>query len=128
MGASKVGKSAIITQFLYNTFTPKYKRTVEDMHRADFDVSGIQLTLDILDTSGSHEFPAMRDLHIQSADAFILVYDVNDESTFTELEALRQQIIDKKGENVPIVVVGNKIDLVDGIKQVYSNSTLITTM
>ncbi|CAG5089477.1 Similar to RASD2: GTP-binding protein Rhes (Homo sapiens) [Cotesia congregata] len=110
MGAAKVGKSAIINQFLYNTFSPKYKRTVEEMHRGDFNVSGIQLTLDILDTSGSYDFPAMRELSIRSADAFVLVYDVNDASTFAEVEALRSQILASKG-TVPIVVVGNKVDL-----------------
>lgn len=111
MGSAKVGKSSIIMQFLYNTFSPKYKRTVEEMHRGDFNVSGIQLTLDILDTSGSYDFPAMRELSIKSADAFILVYDVNDETTFTEVVALRSQIVATKGI-VPIVVVGNKLDLV----------------
>ncbi|KAK0087422.1 hypothetical protein PV325_001019 [Microctonus aethiopoides] len=110
MGAAKVGKSAIINQFLYNTFLPKYKRTVEEMHRGDFNVSGIQLTLDILDTSGSYDFPAMRELSIKSADAFVLVYDVNDASTFTEVEVLRSLIFSTKGA-VPIVVVGNKVDL-----------------
>ncbi|PBC33704.1 Dexamethasone-induced Ras-related protein [Apis cerana cerana] len=116
MGAAKVGKSAIINQFLYNTFTPKYKRTVEEMHHGDFNVSGIQLTLDILDTSGSYEFPAMRDLSIKSADAFILVYDVHDANTFLEVKTLRAQILNTKGA-VPIVVVGNKVDLIDTEKQ-----------
>lgn len=112
-----MGKSAIINQFLYNTFTPKYKRTVEEMHHGDFNVSGIQLTLDILDTSGSYEFPAMRDLSIKSADAFILVYDVHDANTFLEVKTLRAQILNTKGA-VPIVVVGNKVDLIDTEKQV----------
>ncbi|XP_015431474.1 PREDICTED: ras-related protein Rap-2a [Dufourea novaeangliae] len=117
MGAAKVGKSAIINQFLYNTFTPKYKRTVEEMHHGDFNVSGVHLTLDILDTSGSYEFPAMRDLSIKSADAFILVYDVNDANTFLEVETLKAQIYSMKGA-VPIVVVGNKVDLVDSKQEV----------
>lgn len=117
MGAAKVGKSAIINQFLYSTFTPKYKRTVEEMHHGDFNVSGIQLTLDILDTSGSYEFPAMRDLSIKSADAFVLVYDVNDSNTFLEVKTLRAQILSTKGA-VPIVVVGNKIDLVETEQEV----------
>lgn len=55
MGAAKVGKSSIITQFLYGTFSPKYKRTVEEMHHGHFSVGGVNLTLDILDTSGSYE-------------------------------------------------------------------------
>ncbi|XP_018574193.1 ras-related protein Rap-2b-like [Anoplophora glabripennis] len=112
MGAAKVGKSSIITQFLYGSFSPKYKRTVEEMHHGDFNVSGVHLTLDILDTSGAYEFPAMRALSISSADAFILVYDVTDTSTFEEARALRDQIYETKcSNNVPIVVVGNKIDL-----------------
>ncbi|ENN73429.1 ras-related protein Rap-2b [Dendroctonus ponderosae] len=112
MGAAKVGKSSIITQFLYGTFSSKYKRTVEEMHHGDFNVQGIHLTLDILDTSGAYEFPAMRALSISSADAFVLVYDVTDATTFEEARALRDQIHETKcSTNVPIVVVGNKIDL-----------------
>ncbi|XP_031850380.1 ras-related protein Rap-2a [Nomia melanderi] len=122
MGAAKVGKSAIINQFLYNTFSPKYKRTVEEMHHGDFNVSGVHLTLDILDTSGSYEFPAMRDLSIKSADAFILVYDVNDANTFLEVETLKAQIYSTKGA-VPIVVVGNKVDLVESKEEVDIEST-----
>ncbi|KYM85388.1 hypothetical protein ALC53_04631 [Atta colombica] len=122
MGAAKVGKSAIINQFLYNTFTPKYKRTVEEMHHGNFNVSGIHLLLDILDTSGWYEFPAMRELYIKSAGAFILVYDVNDSNTFLEVKTLRAQIYSTKGA-VPIVVVGNKIDLVKTEKEVDTERT-----
>jgi small GTP-binding protein len=55
MGAEKVGKTSLITQFLYQTFSLKYKRTVEEMYRGDFCVAGVSLTLDILDTSGADE-------------------------------------------------------------------------
>lgn len=55
MGAAKVGKSSLINQFLYNKYTPKYKRTVEEMHQGNFSVAGVGLTLDILDTSGANE-------------------------------------------------------------------------
>ncbi|KAL3276002.1 hypothetical protein HHI36_020733 [Cryptolaemus montrouzieri] len=112
MGAAKVGKSSIISQFLYGSFSPKYKRTVEEMHHGDFNVNGVHLTLDILDTAGSFEFPAMRALSISSADAFVLVYDVTDATTFEEARAIRDQIHEAKAtSNVPIVVVGNKTDL-----------------
>lgn len=119
MGAAKVGKTSLISQFLYGTFTEKYKRTIEEMHHADFNVSGVPLTLDILDTSGSYEFPAMRALSISSADAFILVYSVVDATTFEEVRVIRDQIIETKGTTeVPIVVVGNKFDLANDKRQV----------
>ncbi|XP_066995669.1 ras-related protein Rap-1b [Anabrus simplex] len=119
MGAAKVGKSSIISQFLYSTFSPKYKRTVEEMHHGDFSVSGINLTLDILDTSGAYEFPAMRALSISSGDAFILVYDITDSDTFTEIRTLRDQILESREVSpAPIVVVANKIDLADESNQI----------
>ncbi|XP_039292580.1 ras-related protein Rap-2b-like [Nilaparvata lugens] len=124
MGAARVGKSSLIQQFLYSTFTPKYKRTVEEMHHGDFTVAGVHLTLDILDTSGSFEFPAMRALSISSADAFILVYSVVDAATFDEARVIRDQIIETKGNRaVPIVVVGNKLDLADESREVSFETT-----
>uniref|UniRef100_A0A182JFS8 Uncharacterized protein n=2 Tax=Anopheles atroparvus TaxID=41427 RepID=A0A182JFS8_ANOAO len=127
MGAAKVGKSSLITQFLYSSFSPKYKRTVEEMHHGHFSVGGVNLTLDILDTSGSYEFPAMRALSISSADAFILVYDVTDSSTFEEVKAIREQIHEIKSTTaVPIVVVGNKNDLSEedeDLRQVARDTT-----
>lgn len=126
MGGAKVGKSSLICQFLYGTFSPKYKRTVEEMHHGDFSVGGVTLTLDILDTSGAYEFPAMRALSMSSADAFILVYDVNDASTFEEVRALRDQIHETKGGTaVPIVVVGNKVDLADEHREVSPDVSVL---
>ncbi|GLH16196.1 Ras-related protein Rap1 [Gryllus bimaculatus] len=96
-----------------------YKPTVEEMHQGDFSVAGVSLTLDILDTSGAYEFPAMRALSISSADAFILVYDITDAATFDEARALRDQILETKaGAPAPIVVVGNKLDLADDAREV----------
>ena len=119
MGPSRTGKSSIIQQFLYKTFSPKYKRTIEEMHHGDFEVNGIHITLEILDTSGENEFPAMRNLSISNADAFILVYDICDSSTFESLQSIRNEILDiKKQSNVPIVVVGNKLDLEEKKREV----------
>uniref|UniRef100_A0A1B6LP44 GTP-binding protein Rhes n=1 Tax=Graphocephala atropunctata TaxID=36148 RepID=A0A1B6LP44_9HEMI len=123
MGAAKVGKSSLITQFLYGTFSDKYKRTVEEMHQGDFCVQGVGLTLDILDTSGAFEFPAMRALSISSADAFILVYSVADAASFEEARVIRELILETKGGAVPIVVVGNKIDLADEKREVAMEMT-----
>lgn len=42
------------------------------------------------------QFPAMRALSMSSADAFILVYDVTDSSTFDEARVIRDQIHETK--------------------------------
>lgn len=92
------------------------------MHHGEFHVHGVHLTLDILDTSGENEFPAMRSLSISSADAFILVYDICDASTFEDVRIVRDQILDTKATtDVAIVVVGNKLDLASEDRQVCPN-------
>lgn len=119
MGAARVGKSSLITQFLYRKFSAKYKRTVEEMHHGQFTVDGVKIDLDILDTSGAYEFPAMRALSISSADAFVLVYSVTDPESFQQAAAIRDQIVDTKHTaDVPIVVVGNKLDLANTDRKV----------
>lgn len=56
----------------------------------------------------------MRNLSLQRGDAFILVYDVTNAETFEEVRRIRDDIHKVRQTNtVPIVVVGNKIDLAD---------------
>lgn len=127
MGAAGVGKSSIISQFLYDRFLSEYKETVEELHRGEYDVNGSKLTLDILDTAGAYTFPAMRRLAISTSDAFILVYAFDDHASFEEVKTLRDEIISEKGtERVPIVIVGNKCDRLDNIDQI-ERETVETT-
>lgn len=94
MGSAKVGKSSIISQFLYDKYLTRYRETVEELHRGEYELpDGASLTLDILDTSGAFQFPAMRALSISTSGAFILVYAVDDARTWEEVESLRKQVI-----------------------------------
>ena len=114
MGAAGVGKSAIISQFLYDRFQHEYQQTVEELHQGEYDLNGVKLTLDILDTAGAYSFPAMRQLAISTSDAFVLVYSVEDDASFQAVTDLREQILEEKGtEDVPIVIVANKVDVGD---------------
>lgn len=55
----------------------------------------------------------MRELNIRLGTAFVLVFDLTKEETLKSLLDLRQVIFNIKGtENIPIVLVGNKSDLV----------------
>lgn len=64
LGSSKVGKTSLVSRFLYNKFDDGYTPTIEDFHRKIYRIKGEAYRLDILDTSGNHPFPAMRRLSI----------------------------------------------------------------
>jgi len=111
LGAGRVGKSSIIRRLLKDEFVEGYKATVEDLHCRDYEADGNTIKVDILDTAGDLEFPAMRRLSISSAHAFLLVYSIDDRASFDEVRRLRQQIKEERagyGE-LPCVVAGNKV-------------------
>merc|ERR1712021_176316 len=73
---------------------------------------GQQCMLEILDTAGTEQFTAMRDLYMKNGQGFVLVYSITAQSTFNDLQDLREQILRVKDtDDVPMVLVGNKCDL-----------------
>lgn len=69
-------------------------------------------TLQITDTTGSHQFPAMQRLSISKGHAFILVYSISSRQSLEELKPIRDEIVEMKGdvESIPVMLVGNKCD------------------
>ncbi|XP_052815255.1 ras-related protein Rap-2a-like [Mya arenaria] len=112
MGTAGVGKSSIISKFMHDKFTESHKETIEELHRHRMRFESVSVDIDILDTSGSHQFPAMRKLAIATGDAFLLVFSGNDPESFETVKQLRDEIREQKQKGqYSIVVVANKTDL-----------------
>ncbi|KFM74399.1 GTP-binding protein, partial [Stegodyphus mimosarum] len=115
LGGGGTGKSSIIKRFLFNAFCDKHRPTVEDLHCREFDLDTMTLKVDILDTAGDFQFPAMRRLSIATANAFLLVYSIDNAESFQIIKDCFAEIREQKSDfqEVPIVIVGNKCDLGD---------------
>jgi len=112
LGSGGVGKSALTVQFVQGIFVEKYDPTIEDSYRKQVEYESEQYLLEILDTAGTEQFTAMRDLYMKNGQGFVLVYSIIAQSTFNDLPDMREQILRvKDSENVPMVLVGNKCDL-----------------
>ncbi|XP_066247343.1 ras-related protein Rap1 [Euwallacea similis] len=112
LGSGGVGKSALTVQFVQGIFVEKYDPTIEDSYRKQVEVDSQQCMLEILDTAGTEQFTAMRDLYMKNGQGFVLVYSITAQSTFNDLQDLREQILRVKDtDDVPMVLVGNKCDL-----------------
>ncbi|RLW00166.1 hypothetical protein DV515_00009152 [Chloebia gouldiae] len=119
LGASRVGKSSIVSRFLNGRFEDQYTPTIEDFHRKVYNIRGDMYQLDILDTSGNYPFPAMRRLSILTGDVFILVFSLDNRESFDEVKRLQKQILEvksclknktKESADLPMVICGNKND------------------
>jgi len=111
-GSGGVGKSSIVLRFVTGTFSSEYIPTIEDCYRKTCPVDQKTAFLDILDTAGQEEYIALRDQWVREGSAFILVYSVLSRQTFEEIPNFRDRILlVKEDESIPMVLVGNKIDL-----------------
>ncbi|KAF0041581.1 hypothetical protein F2P81_005113 [Scophthalmus maximus] len=111
-GAGGVGKSSLVLRFVKGTFRDTYIPTVEDTYRQVISCDKSVCTLQITDTTGSHQFPAMQRLSISKGHAFILVFSVTSRQSLEELKPIYQQVLSIKGsvDSIPVMLVGNKSD------------------
>ncbi|CAF0734278.1 unnamed protein product [Rotaria sp. Silwood1] len=115
VGSGGVGKSALTLQYMYDEFVVDYEPTKADSYRKAVLLDGEEVQIDILDTAGQENYAAIRDTYIRSGEGFLLVFDVTDAESFSDLNELYEQILRVKngGTNIPAILVGNKIDLAD---------------
>ncbi|KAF2681783.1 putative ras small monomeric GTPase [Lentithecium fluviatile CBS 122367] len=114
LGSGGVGKSCLTAQFVQNVWIESYDPTIEDSYRKAIEVDGRHVILEILDTAGTEQFTAMRELYMKTGQGFLLVFSITSMSSLYELAELREQIRRiKEDDHVPMVLVGNKSDLED---------------
>ncbi|VDN03125.1 unnamed protein product [Thelazia callipaeda] len=112
LGASRVGKTTLASQFLWNEFIKEYRPTVEEFNWIEYiNDDGNEKLLQVIDTSGSHDFLAMRHLYAKLGDVFIVVFAADDPISFDEAKGIVQEIRERNNKRAPIFLVANKIDL-----------------
>ena len=111
-GAGGVGKSSLVLRFVRGTFRENYIPTIEDTYRQVISCNKQVCTLQITDTTGSHQFPAMQRLSISKGHAFILVYSITSRQSLEELKPIFKEVCEIKGDidGIPVMMVGNKCD------------------
>jgi small GTP-binding protein len=116
LGDGAVGKTAMTTRFTQDSFNADYKRTIG----ADFAVKRLDIpdidahvTLQCWDFSGQPRFEFVRQGFYRGARGGLLLYDVTRNRTFLNIDRWMEETFTNTGKRIPLVVVANKIDLVD---------------
>uniref|UniRef100_A0A0R3RVF6 NF-kappa-B inhibitor-interacting Ras-like protein n=1 Tax=Elaeophora elaphi TaxID=1147741 RepID=A0A0R3RVF6_9BILA len=118
-GSKKVGKTACLEQLacLSDITDQPYVPTIEDTYQVQMDYGDRPKEIMVFhDTAGISESGPidLKRSYIQVADAFLLIYSVVDHETFNRMDMLKKTIDKQFGKDkkeVPIVVLGNMIDL-----------------
>ncbi|XP_010149351.1 PREDICTED: GTP-binding protein Rit2, partial [Eurypyga helias] len=83
-----------------------------DAYKTQVRIDDEPAYLDILDTAGQAEFTAMRDQYMRGGEGFIICYSITDRQSFQEAAEFKELIYHVRHTyDIPLVLVGNKIDL-----------------
>ncbi|KAH8829524.1 small GTP-binding protein [Flagelloscypha sp. PMI_526] len=106
IGDSGVGKSCLLLRFADDTYTESYISTIG----VDFKIRTIELEGKTY-FSGQERFRTITSSYYRGAHGIIVVYDVTDNDTFTNVKQWLQEIDRYASEGVNKLLVGNKSDL-----------------
>ncbi|XP_043918863.1 ras-related protein ORAB-1-like [Protopterus annectens] len=112
IGESGVGKSCLLLRFADDTYTDSYISTIGvDFKIRTIELEGKTVKLQIWDTAGQERFRTITSSYYRGAHGIIIVYDVTDLDTFSNVREWLEEINRYASENVNKLLVGNKCDL-----------------
>jgi len=118
LGDGAVGKTSLIRRFVVDKFSDEYITTIgTKVTKKDLRVEApgrvTDITFMIWDVLGQKGYTGVQESSFQGAKGALLVYDVTRSETIRALGEYWLPHLTKVVGNIPFVVVGNKIDLVE---------------
>ncbi|SNX84353.1 Mitochondrial Rho GTPase 1 [Melanopsichium pennsylvanicum] len=112
-GDPDVGKSTLITSLVKETYVAKVQKVVPPITLPP-EVAPEAVVTKIVDTSSSTEHRANLEAELRRANVICIVYSISEPSSFDRIPTYWLPYIRSLGINVPVILVGNKIDLRSG--------------
>ncbi|GMH32835.1 hypothetical protein BSKO_00669 [Bryopsis sp. KO-2023] len=114
LGDQSAGKTSIITRFMYDKFDNTYQATIGiDFLSKTMYLEDRTVRLQLWDTAGQERFRSLIPSYIRDSSVAVVVYDVTNRQSFLNTSRWIQEVRQERGQDVIIVLVGNKTDLVD---------------
>jgi len=114
LGDQAVGKTSIITRFMYDKFDNTYQATIGiDFLSKTMYLEDRTVRLQLWDTAGQERFRSLIPSYIRDSSVAVIVYDVTNRTSFLNTAKWLEEVRAERGNDVIIMFVGNKTDLVD---------------
>ena len=112
VGDTSVGKSCLIHNYIYNTFSDEYEPTVLDVYKGTKNFKNKQIQVEIHDTSGDDLFGINRTIKYRGADVFMICVAVNNQTSLQNVKKWKDEIKSVVPE-APIMLTLTKNDLAE---------------
>ena len=114
VGDSGVGKSAMVRRFADDEFDchGTHVATIGvDFRICSLNIDGARVKVQLWDTAGQERFRAITSSYYRGADGIVVAYDTTDQASFDNVPEWLGNVARFARENVPVMVVGTKTDL-----------------
>ena len=112
IGDSGVGKSCLAIRALKNIFESLYQPTIGFEFMSSYiKIDGKIIKLQIWDTCGQEVYRSLISSFYNNASLAIMVYSINNENSFNNLDFWLNEIRTKANPDINIILIGNKNDL-----------------
>lgn len=109
-----MGKTSIIIRFTDDKFDSSYQATIGiDFLSKIMYLEDRTIRLQLWDTAGQERFRSLIPSYIRDSSVAVIVYDVTNRASFIDCEGWVSNVRAERSSDVPIFIVGNKIDLTD---------------
>ena len=113
LGDSGVGKSSIVLRFVADCFKNDADATVGASYTGKIlQYNDQAIKFNIWDTAGQERYHALAKMYYRDATAAVLIYDITKKDSFEGLKRWHHELISHGQTNIPVIIVGNKEDLV----------------
>ncbi|XP_057802385.1 rac-like GTP-binding protein ARAC7 isoform X2 [Salvia miltiorrhiza] len=123
-------KTCMLICYTSNKFPTDYIPTVFDNFSANVAVDGNIVNLGLWDTAGQEDYSRLRPLSYRGADIFVLAFSLISRASYENVLKKWMPELRRFTPNVPIVLVGTKLDLRDDMGYLADHiggSNIITT-
>ncbi|KAI8139606.1 ras-related protein rab-like protein-6A [Fennellomyces sp. T-0311] len=112
LGEQSVGKTSLITRFMYDSFDNTYQATIGiDFLSKTMYLEDKTVRLQLWDTAGQERFRSLIPSYIRDSSVAVIVYDISNRESFLNTSKWIDDVRAERGNQVIIVLVGNKTDL-----------------
>jgi len=119
VGDSNVGKTSIISRFMYDHFDNNYDATIGiDFLAKTHTVGDKTVRLQLWDTAGQERFRSLIPSYIRDSSVAVVVYAIDSQESFHAVDKWVEEVRKEREHEVMIFVVGNKTDLSPGNRRV----------
>ena len=126
LGGPGVGKSSIIKYYSEGHVDSYHRPTISaGFVQKDCEYEGKKFEFGIWDTAGAEQFRSIAPIYFRNANIAFIVADASDPSTDEDAKFWAEEVLSKADEDVKLVFVMNKIDLITDNKSVESRAHIL---